>query len=312
MSPPRVAICIVTFNSADLIADLVSSIPSGAAGTRATVVFADNASSDDTVAQIRAHAPDAVVVETGGNLGYSGGVNVAMRAAGDQDAYLILNADVRLTEGCVATMFATLTPRVGIVVPRLIDARSEIIWSIRREPSLLRAWADALIGAERSGRIGRLGEIVTDPAEYREPHDVDWAEGSTQLVGAACARVCGPWDESFFLYSEETDYDLRARDAGFAVRYQPAAVARHLEGGSAGSPSQWSLLVMNRVRLYARRHGRIRSALFWLAVLVREGLRAARGRQTSRAAVRDLVRPARWRERPGPAWLARVRVHSQE
>ena len=77
-------------------------------------------------------------------------------------------------------------------------------------------------------------------------------------------------------------------------------MAVHLEGGSATSPSLWPLVVMNRVRLFRRRHGRIRSAAFYSAVLLREASRAVLGKQTSRNAVKALLSPARMRERPGP------------
>jgi len=308
MAEPRIAICVVTYNSADLIEDLVASLPSGAAGTDWTLVFADNASADDTVQRIERHAPDAILVQTGANLGYAGGVNAAVHAAGAQDAYLILNADVRLEEGCLSTLFAALGPRVGIAVPRLVDARGELIWSMRREPSLMRAWADALVGAERAGRVGSLGEVVTDPTRYAQPCATDWAEGSTQLVSADCWRACGEWDESFFLYSEETEFDLRARDHGYTTWYIPAAVARHLEGGSADSPRQWSLLVVNRVRLFALRHGRFATSLFWLATVTREAIRALVGKKTSRAALRDLLSAARMHQKPGPQWLEGVRA----
>ncbi len=308
MTPPRIAICVVTYNSAALIADLVASLPAGAAGTDWELVVADNASGDDTLAEVARHAPEAVVVETGGNLGYAGGVNAAVRAAGERDAYLILNADVRLQDGCLATLYAALSPTVGIAVPKLVDAEGAVIWSMRREPTLLRAWADAVVGAERVGRHARLGEMVTDAALYESARPTDWAEGSTQLMSADCARACGPWDESYFLYSEETEFDLRARDRGYLTWYEPAAVAQHLEGGSAGSPSQWSLLVMNRVRLYGRRHAPVPTALFWLATVAREASRAVLGKETSRAALRDLLSRRRWRENPGPEWLKAVRV----
>ncbi len=310
MAEPRVAVCVITYHSAPLIAELVQSVPTGAAGTDWTLVFADNASGDDTLAEIARCAPGAVVVSTGGNLGYAGGVNAAIRAAGEHDAYLILNADVRLEPGCVASLAAAVTAERGIVVPRLVDAEGRLIWSMRRRPSLTRAWADAIIGAERAGRIGSLGEVVTDPERYAVAGATDWAEGSTQLISADCLRDCGPWDESYFLYSEETEFELRAGDHGYTTWFEPAAGARHLEGGSADSPRQWSLLVVNKVRLYRSRHGRIASACFWLATVAREGSRALLGKRTSRAAVRDLVSPARMRQPKGPEWLLGVRVPS--
>ncbi len=300
---PQIAICVVTYNSADLIADLVASLPAGAAGTDWDLVIADNASADATLDEVRRHAPHATIIETGGNLGYAAGVNAAIRAAGPRDAYLILNADVRLARGCVATLFAALGPHVGIAVPRLHDAKGDLILSMRREPTLLRAWADALVGAERAGRWKGLGEVVADPVPYEEGRATDWAEGSTQLISAECWRRVGPWDESFFLYSEETDFNLRARDAGLGAWYEPSARAQHLEGGSAGSPRQWALLVANRVRLYGKRHGAVKSATFWAATVARETTRAALGKATSRVALRSLLSAPRLQAPRDERWL---------
>ena len=308
MTGPRVAICVVTYNSAQLIAELVRSLPSGTTGVTPTLVFSDNASHDETLSEIERHAPDATVVRNGGNLGYAAGVNAAVRAAGQHDAYLILNADVRLEPGCVLALYETLTPTIGIVVPSLKDAAGARILSLRRAPTVLRAWGDALFGAERVGRIPRLGEIVTNPEEYEIGHATDWAEGSTQLLSAACWEACGEWDESYFLYSEETEYDLRVRDFGLVTWYQPRAHARHLEGGSAENPRQWSLLVANRIKLFRARHGRVPTVAFWAATVVREGTRALLGKRTSRAALHDLISPKRLRQARGPRWLAEVKA----
>ena len=303
---PRIAVCVVTFHSAELIADLVASLGAGCAGLDWGLVFADNASGDDTVARIAAYAPDARLVRLAENRGYAAGVNAAIGAAGPRDAYLVLNADVRLGPGCAQRLYRALEPGVGVVVPRLLDAHGQLIWSMRREPTVARAWADALVGAERIGARSTLGEIVADPRLYESARDTDWAEGSTQLIGAACAQACAPWDESFFLYSEETEYELRARDEGFVTRYEPSAVATHLEGGSAGSPRLWSLLTANRVRLFATRHRPPAAFAFWAATVVREATRALLGKPTSAAALRDLVRPSRLRAPRGPDWLAEV------
>jgi N-acetylglucosaminyl-diphospho-decaprenol L-rhamnosyltransferase len=296
-----VAVVVVTYNSAELLADLIESLPAGLAGARWHLTIADNASSDGSVRRARELAPAARVVETGRNGGYAAGINAAVAAAEAHTAILVLNPDVRLQPGCVAELLRTLrTPGTGIAVPRLIDAHGDLIESQRREPTVLRAFADAVIGGSRAGRYALLGEVVTDRRRYESPGVTDWAEGSTLLVSDECWRRCAPWDEYFFLYSEETDFALRARDAGLLTRYVPTAGAVHLEGGSGTTPELWTLVVLNRVRLFRRRHGMVQSTAFWAAVLLREGSRAVMGKRTSRAAVRALVSRRRFREPPGP------------
>lgn len=295
---------VVTYNSALLVADLVASLPAGMDGVPWRLVVVDNASGDDSIDAVRRVAPDAEVVALDRNVGYAAGINAGVAAAGVGRAVLVLNPDVRLAPGCVPTLLATLDrPGVGVAVPRLLDGDGVLVRSMRREPTVMRALGDAVFGAQRAGRFATLGEIVTDESQYDRPQATDWAEGSTQLISPECWEACGPWDESFFLYSEETDFYLRVGDRGLTTQYVPAALAVHLGGESTRSPVLWSMLVANRVKLFAGRHGRFRSAAFWATVLVRELSRAALGTATSRRAVRTLLSPTLLRAARGPEWF---------
>ena len=74
------------------------------------------------------------------------------------------------------------------------------------------------------GRVGGLSftglaaftERIGDPQEYETEHEVEWAVGAILLVDATCYCSLGGMDESYFLYSEETDLSLRAKDADLA------------------------------------------------------------------------------------------------
>lgn len=302
-----VVVVVVTYDSAEVVTGLVESLGPGMGDVPWQLVAADNASGDGTVELLRQVAPDATVVTLPDNRGYAGGINAAVAAAPPHTAVLVLNPDVRLEPGCGPALLAAMRRTgAGIVVPRLLDARGELIHSMRRAPTVLRTLGDAIMGATRAGRHPLLGEVVTDPRAYEHEQDVDWSEGSTQLVDAACWERCGAWDEGYFLYSEETEFHLRTGDHGLAVRYVPAAGAVHLEGGSATSTRLWPLLVANRWRLFRARHGVAHSALFWAALLAREGSRALVGRPTSRRGVSVLLRPSLLLAPRGPEWLDEV------
>lgn len=306
MTTSTVAIIVVTFNSERLLADLVESLPAGAgANVCWKLIVADNDSQDATVPSLRRLAPDCTIVEMGRNAGYAAGINAAIRMAGECDAFLVLNPDVRLDPGCVPTLLRTLdSPGVGIAVPRLLDADGKMILSMRREPSVLRAFGDACLGAERAGRWRALGEMVSDENLYTARRRTDWAEGSTQMLSRECWHACGPWDESFFLYSEEADFDLRARDAGFATVYEPSAGAVHLEGDSGNSPQLWTLLQLNRVRHFRRRNALVPATAFWFATVLREASRAMLGKAQSRRALAALLSIRRLRAVPGAQSVA--------
>ena len=127
-SAEQVAICVVTYNSAAQLPGLIASLPDGASGVTWRLVVADNASSDASVETVRRLAPEATLVQVGRNAGYAAGVNAALAAAGPYTAALVLNPDVRLKPGCLATLLRALRePRVGIAVPRLIDAAGKFL-----------------------------------------------------------------------------------------------------------------------------------------------------------------------------------------
>jgi len=295
---PRVAVVIVTYNSAGVLGGCLASLPDGAAGVRlAAVVVADNASADDSV-KVAAGAAGALpvrVVQVGRNAGYAAAVNAGVAALDldDLDAVLVLNPDCRLRPGCLARLAAALRGRVGIAVPKLVNPDGSLQPSLRRMPTVGRALAEAVIGGNLAGRIAGLGELVTDPREYERPGPAVWATGAAMLVSTRVIRDIGDWDESFLLYSEETEYALRAADHGWTLWYEPAAVVEHIGGDSGVNPRLASLLVVNKVRLFRRRHGRVASAAYFLAVALGEALRALAGRRTSRASFAALVLPSR-------------------
>lgn len=299
-----VAVVVVLYNSESLVPGLVESLEEGLVGLAWHLIAVDNGSTDEGTRLIQELVQDATVVETGRNAGYAAGINAGVASAPPHTAVLILNPDVRLTSGCVAELLrAVQEPGVGVAVPHLTDGEGELIPSMRREPTLRRAFADAIIGASRVGHYPTLGEVVTNPQAYDIETVTDWAEGSTQLVSSECWAACGPWDESFFLYSEETEFDLRARDVGFATRYVPSARAVHLKGGSGASPGLRAMMAVNRVRLFRRRNGRIRGVAYWALILLREASRAAIGDKGSRPTVRALTNPRSLRDAPGPHWI---------
>ncbi|NXY94252.1 glycosyltransferase family 2 protein [Streptomyces sp. BR123] len=305
-----VAVLVVTWNSARVLPAFLASLPEGTAGLDWRLVVADNDSADGTAELVRSLAPDATVVQTGRNAGYAAGVNAALAAAagweGGFRAALVCNPDVRMRTGCAARLVDALDAplsggrRVGISVPLLYEEDGTLHHSLRRESRVTRALGEAVIGNRRAGRYALLSELVTDPAAYRRATVADWATGALMALSRPCLDACGPWDESFFLYSEETEYCLRARDHGFATRLEPAASAVHLGGESQVSPRLWTLLTLNRVRLYGRRHGPAATAAFRTAVLLREASRAALGRPASLAAARALATPSVLRSVPGP------------
>lgn len=291
----QIAVVVVSYNSVDDVRALLPDLRREAAHLSLRVIVADNASVDGTLAMLSEH-PDVVAIATGGNLGYSGAINVAMRHVGDAESVLVLNPDLRLDPHALSRMRERLRgdERIGAVVPLIRDADGELSFSLRREPTVLRAFADALIGRLWKERPAALSEYDRSPRSYAWGHPVDWATGAALLVSRDVAEIVGAWDERFFLYSEETDFQRRLRATGRLVWFEPAAAATHRQGGSGSSPDLDALLSVNRVR-YAQKHRPRSAPLFWAAVALGEHLR--RGPSHARAAW-ALRSRSRWRALP--------------
>jgi hypothetical protein len=157
--------------------------------------------------------------------------------------------------------------------------------SLRRSPTVDRALAEAVIGGDLAGRIGTLGELVVNPREYDDPGQAVWATGAAILPSADAIRDLGPWDESFLLYSEETEYCLRAADHGWTLWYEPAAVVEHIDGELGTNPALFAPMVANKVKLFPT-HA-IPPVIEVFSIRRRDGLSSAT------SAPREVRRPAR-------------------
>ncbi len=295
-SPADVVVLIVSHNSAGHLPRLLDSLSGAAPGLRLRVVVADNDSTDASI-EVARSVTGVVVVSTGGNLGYAGGINAAMAAAGDCARVLVLNPDVKLEPFCLLTLVATMERTgAGIVVPRILDSAGCVYPSLRREPTLLTALGDAVLGSRFRDRPGFLSETVWQADDYEEDHPIDWATGAVLLMRREVVDSVGPWDEQFFLYSEETDLMRRVRDHGSTVWFEPRATARHTQGGSGASNSLEVLLTVNRVRYVRKHHRAITARAFQLAVLLGEVVRS-RG-PAHRAAIEMLLHENAWDKLP--------------
>jgi N-acetylglucosaminyl-diphospho-decaprenol L-rhamnosyltransferase len=297
----RVVVIIVSWNSARQLPAALESLARGMEGVgQWGLVVVDNASVDESANVVRRFAPDVKIVQSGANVGYAAALNLGRRAAPGADSYLVMNPDVVLDPGCVGSLVTCLDGvSVGIAVPRQRDHTGRLLRTLRREPGVKRAFGEAILGGRIAGRAGMLGETMTSPRAYEHPADVDWASGSLMLVSDECWQAVGDWNESFFLYSEETDFCLRANDTGYRVRYCPEAGAVHGGGDSHVSAKLYSLLTLNRIRLYQLRHGRAMTWAFAVGVGLNELLRA-RG-AIHRAALSTLVHASERRRAVGRA-----------
>lgn len=292
---PKLTVASLTLDCEKLLPDQLNALDAGLADVKDwRLVIVDGGSRDGTLDVAKRMAPDATVVRLPGNPGFAAQANAAAAAHLDADAVLIMSRTARLGPGCAARLLDALAqPGVGVAVPRLFDGAGRLRPSLRRRPTLLRAWGEAVLGGRITSRVPALTEMVAAPETYDQNTAFDWATGGLTMFSRACLEAIGGWDETMFTYSEETDFELRAADHGFRIAFVPDAPATHIGGDAKVRPELWSHLCCNRVRLYGKRHRRPAADAFWAAILVGEVLRLPGRRRTRAAAITRLVRERR-------------------
>ncbi|MCB5292595.1 WecB/TagA/CpsF family glycosyltransferase [Arthrobacter sp. SO3] len=292
-------VIVVTYNSAECLDALIESLRAETADLTLRVLVADNSSSDGTLEFARNRHPDVLAFATGGNLGYSGGINAAMRRAGDAAIVMVLNPDLTVERGSLKTMMQRLVAsRAGAVVPRLVNPSGQTSPSIYREPTIANAVGDALLGRRAPNRPEWLSGTDLSPESYAHPHTVDWATGAALMIRRPLANSLA-WDESYFLYGEETDFFRGLRTMGETVWYEPAAVMSHAGGASGSSPLLNALMAVNRVRYIRKYHSASYAAVFHGVVAFSEMLRC--WRPDRRGVLPTLLDERRWAALPGPS-----------
>jgi exopolysaccharide biosynthesis WecB/TagA/CpsF family protein len=291
-----VAVLAVAYNGANDVVGLLESLLPETRGQSIKVIIADNSPTDEVCRAVRDWA-GVHAFRTGGNFGYSGGINRAVRAAGTADAYLILNPDLRVEEGAVRALRDRMSVSgAGVVVPVLLDDDGSVYPSLRREPSIAGAVGDALVGSRLAGRPDWLAEMDFDAESYVHAHRVDWATGAALLIRRDVAESVGEWDEAYFLYSEETDYLRRVREAGARVWFEPLARMRHSRGGSGTSPALDALLAINRIKYVRKFHSAGYARGFRAAVVLAALLRSPQPH--GREILATVCRERRWDRLP--------------
>jgi N-acetylglucosaminyl-diphospho-decaprenol L-rhamnosyltransferase len=251
--PADVAVVIVTHNSEDWIRGCLRSLFARLGPLVAEVVVVDAESRDRTVEIVAAEFP-GVRVRRCRNLGF-GHANNRGLASCDARYVLFLNPDTEILDGTLRELVDALDrrPAVGLVGVRQLNGEGGVDPTIRRFPNALRALGDALGAEQVPGRPRWLGEREVDLALYDREVECDWTSGSFMLARGDALASSGPFDERFFLYSEETDLCRRIKAAGWEVRHLPSMTIRHHGADVALDLRLESLQVHSRLA-YARKH----------------------------------------------------------
>jgi len=212
--PVRASIVIVNYEAGEKLAACLASVRA-ARTTGAEVIVVDNDSRDGSIDALESTFPEVVLIRSPENVGFGAGSNTGARAA--RGEFLVfLNPDTRVEEGWLEALLRPLDadPRAGLSTAKIL---------LMDEP----------------GRINTCGNDVhvtglTLCRGYREPRErfrtveeIAAVSGAAFAVRRAAFETVGGFDETFFLYVEDTDLSWRARLAGWKCLSAPESVVYH-------------------------------------------------------------------------------------
>jgi hypothetical protein len=281
MTGPRVLTIVLNWCTPEMTLKAAQAAQRAMTGIAGEIVIVDNASGDGSFEKLQADTTgwDRVqVIQSGHNGGFGAGNNAGMRAGlsdGTRPDYVyILNSDAFPAENAIAKLLAHLeaTPRAGLAGSHIHGSDGAPHVTCFRFPSILGEFE----GAARIGPVSRLLRHHTVPLPVPETtQPVDWLAGASLMIRQDVLDEIGGFDETFFLYFEETDLCRRAARAGWETHYVAASRVEHIGSVSTGMkgwdrvPDYW---FASRRHYFIKTHGRGYLALVTLAHLTGAGL----------------------------------------
>lgn len=226
MAERSVAAVVVTYDALPWLEQCLDSL----AGVETVVV--DNGSSDGTVAFVRERYPEARVIESE-NRGLGAGWNLGIGAT-ESRWVLLLNADAWLDEGALERLvaFGDSRPRAAVIGPRLRNPDGTLQRSVRGFPTVWRLATEYFFLRKLAPRTSALNAFYGGGFAHDEVREVEVVMGACMLLRREAIDEVGPCDEDYFLFSEETDWCYRFRQAGWEVVFFPGAECTHLRGAA--------------------------------------------------------------------------------
>jgi GT2 family glycosyltransferase len=219
-------VVVVTYNGLPWVEQALASVR----GQETVVV--DHGSSDGTVTFVRERFPDVEVVEQE-NRGLAYGWNTGITRTSGRYV-LLLNSDAWLDDGALEQLsaFADAHPDAAVVGPRLRYPDGRLQRSVRGFPTLWRLATEFFYLRKLAPGTEAFNAFYAGGFDHTSVREAEVLMGAVWLVRRAAIAEVGPADDAFFLFSEETDWAYRFRQAGWKVVFLPDAGATHVYAAS--------------------------------------------------------------------------------
>ena len=242
----KIAIVILNWNGRKMLEQYLPSVLEYSRND-ATVIVADNASTDGSLAFLAEHYPKVETIFLDQNYGFAEGYNRALRQV-DAEYYVLLNSDMEVTHHWLEPLVEYMDnhEEVAACQPKLLSF-------VNRDKFEYAGASGGYI--DRYGYPfcrGRLFDTVeTDNGQYDYAAPVLWATGACLFIRSKDYWMANGLDGRFFAHNEEIDLCWRLHIMGRQVVCLPDSVVYHLGGGTLpkGNPRKTFLNFRNNLTM---------------------------------------------------------------
>jgi len=252
------SIIVVSYNTVELLKDCLRSIYRNREALSLEVIVVDNGSWDGSAEMLNREFPDVHLIRNQENRGFAAANNQGIRIA-KGEYILLLNPDTVLLEGSLGEtlQFMKSHPEAGIVGVRLLNQDGTIQQSCRSFPTVLNVLFEALFLYKVFPRSRLVGKYYMGWFNYDRVQEVDVVLGAFMMVRRSVFEKIGMFDEQFFMFTEETDFCIRAKRTGLKTYFFPGAEVIHVGGQSAEQDPERMFREIYHTQLYLfRKHYR--------------------------------------------------------
>jgi len=264
----KIAVVILNWNGKALLEQFLPSVMSYSQD--AAIYVADNASTDDSVAFVKATYPEITIIQNSENGGYVKGYNDALPFV-KEDIYCLLNSDIEVTPNWLVPVLETFKnqPETAIIQPKILDYKSKEKFEYAGAAG---GFIDKYGYPYCRGRI--FNTIEVDTNQYNN-ETIFWASGACLFIRQSTFKALHGFDKSYFAHMEEIDLCWRAYNKGYLTKYINNSTVYHVGGATldASSPKKTYLNFRNSLfTLTKNAKGNI--TLLILARLILDGIAA--------------------------------------
>jgi hypothetical protein len=244
----KIAVVILNWNGTKLLEQFLPSVVNFS--PEADIYVADNASTDDSVAFVKANFPTVKIVVNESNFGFAQGYNEALKSV-DADIYALVNSDIEVTENWLKPILETFEnePQTAIIQPKILDYKRKEYFE----------YAGAAGGfMDKYGYMfcrGRIFETLEkDNGQYDDTCEIFWASGACFFIRSSVYMELKGFDADFFAHQEEIDLCWRAFNKGLVIKYNSKSVVYHLGGATLqhGNPKKTFLNFRNSLLMMVK------------------------------------------------------------